>query len=137
MAIPKQKAIRVRCNSATETQVIFKPLFDDALINVNTPNPLLNRKIAARFLFRRHDRWGRDMPAKADPVQRVRHGNDFFVGTLAHEADLDPVFPAQIAAIVAQQVTGFLHRFADFHRVHFRRQRNGDDRRRHFRARPP
>ena len=74
------------------------------------------------------------MPAEADPIQRIRHGDDFFIRALADEADLYPVFPAQIAAVVAQQITGFLHRFADFHRVHYRWQRDGDDRRRSFRA---
>jgi len=68
------------------------------------PNPSLNRKTAVRFLFRCHDRRSRsrDMPPEADPVQSIRYGDDLFVRALAHEADLNPVFPAQITAVVAQ-----------------------------------
>ena len=64
---------------------------------------------------------------EADAVERIGEGNDLLVRAFAHQADLNPVFPAQIFAVVTEEITGFLHRFAGFRRIHLRRQHDGDD----------
>ena len=50
---------------------------------------------------------------EADAIQRVGEGHDFFARAFAHETDLNPVFPAQIFTVATEEITGFLHRFAD------------------------
>ena len=71
---------------------------------------------------------------EADTVQSVGEGDDFLARAFAHKTDLDPVFAAQIIAVATEKIAGLLHGFADFYRIHFRRQCNGDDRRRYERA---
>ena len=63
-------------------------------------------------------------------MERVGDGDNFLVQTLAHQADLNPVLPAQIFAVAAQEIAGFLHGLANFQRVHCQRQRDGNDGRR-------
>jgi len=72
--------------------------------------------------------------AEAHTVKGVGHGNDFLECAFAHEADLYPVFTAQIAAVEAQEISRFLHGFANFHRVHVLWQGNRDNGRRCFMA---
>src|SRR5689334_15544718 len=84
---------------AQKTHPLMRSHIESPLARPENSTPPLQGG-GSRGIFGLHAR----TPFEAHPFHGVQQGDEFFFRTLAHETDLDPVFAAQVFAVVAEEI---------------------------------